>query len=299
MTPAPLVRLGIRVRREQAELALAALLPILRDGAEETEPDQDEVEYAVYAPRAELPKLEDVRALAGDALIDVTMTEVPPGWERRWHQYLQPVEVAGSGRRVRIRPPWQPAAGDSEALEVVIDPGELFGAGTHPTTRLCLELLLELACASGRSPVSKPLGALCDWGAGSGILAVTAARLGFGPVEAVEVMPDGLEAIARNAAANGVSVRTRWLNLAATPAPWAPTVTANLTLDLLQAIAADALERPPERMIASGVLAQRADAVADAFARHGLYEAGRRVQGEWAAVLLAQRTSSTRTGERA
>ena len=276
MTPTPLVRLGIRVRREQAELALAALLPILRDGAEETEPDQDEVEYAVYAPRAELPKLDDVRALAGDALIDVTLTEVPPGWERRWHQYLQPVEVAGSGRRVRIRPPWQPAAGDADVLEVVIDPGELFGAGTHPTTQLCLELLLEL----------EPAGPLCDWGAGSGILAVTAARLGFGPVEAVEVMPDGLEAIARNAAANGVSVRTRWLNLAATPPPWAPTVTANLTLDLLQAIAAGELERPPERMIASGVLAEHADAVAAAYERHGLREADRRIQGEWAAVTL-------------
>ena len=275
MTKPPLVRLGIRVRREQAEIALAALLPILRDGAEETEPDQDEVEYAVYAPRAELPQLDDVRALAGDALIDVTITDVPPGWERRWHQYLQPVEVAGSGRRLRIRPPWQPAA-DSDALEVVIDPGELFGAGTHPTTRLCLELLLEL----------EPEGPLCDWGAGSGILAVTAARLGFGPVSAVEVMPDGLEAIARNAAANGVGVRTHWLNLAVTPAPWAPTVTANLTLDLLEAIAADALERPPERMIASGVLAERADAVAIAFERHGLREADRRIQGEWAAVTL-------------
>jgi ribosomal protein L11 methyltransferase len=289
MTRAPLVRLGIRVRREQAEIALAALLPILRAGAEETEPDQDEVEYAVYAPRAELPALDDVRALAGDALIDVTLTDVPPGWERRWHQYLEPVEVAGSGRRVRIRPPWQPAAGDADVLEVVIDPGELFGAGTHPTTQLCLELLLEL----------EPRGALCDWGAGSGILAVTAARLGFAPVDAVEVMPDGLEAIARNAAANGVSVRTHWLNLGATPAPWAPTVTANLTLDLLEAIAADALERPPDRMIASGVLAERADAVAPAFARHDLVESGRRIQGEWAAVMLTQRTSSAGTGERA
>jgi ribosomal protein L11 methyltransferase len=286
MTRAPLVRLGIRVRREQAELALAALLPILRDGAEETEPDQDEVEYAVYAPRAELPALDDVRALAGDALLDVTMTDVPPGWERRWHQYLRPVEVAAAGRRVRIRPPWQPAAGDADMLEVVIDPGELFGAGTHPTTQLCLELLLELACARRRSRLSAPQGALCDWGAGSGILAVTAARLGFAPVEAVEVMPDGLEAIARNAAANGVSVRTRWLNLAVTPAPWAPTVTANLTLDLLHAIAADALERPPERMIASGVLAERAGEVAEAFTRHGLQESGRRIQGEWAAVML-------------
>jgi ribosomal protein L11 methyltransferase len=274
MTSTPLVRLGIRVRREQAEIALAALLPILREGAEETAPDQDEVEYAVYAPRAELPKLDDVRALAGDALIDVSMTDVEPGWERRWHQYLQPVEVAGSGRRVRIRPPWQPAGG-SDATEVVIDPGELFGAGTHPTTRLCLELLLEL----------EPEGPLCDWGAGSGILAVTAARLGFGPVSAVEVMPDGLEAIARNAAANGVSVRTHWLNLAETPAPWAPTVTANLTLELLEDVAG-VLERPPERMIASGVLAERADAVAVAYERHSLREADRRIQRDWAAVTL-------------
>jgi ribosomal protein L11 methyltransferase len=276
VTAPPLVRLGIRVRRERAEIALAALLPILQNGAEETEPDQDEVEYAVYAPRAELPKEDDIRALVGDALLDVTLTEIPPGWERRWHQYLQPVEVASGARRLRIRPPWQAAGGDRGVTEIVIDPGELFGAGTHPTTQLCLELLMEL----------EPGGPLCDWGAGSGILAVTAARLGFGPVDAVEVMPDGLEAIQRNAAANGVSVRTYWRNLAATPAPWAPTVTANLTLDLLEEIAASALERPPERMVASGVLADRIEAVAAAYERHGLIEAERRIQGEWAAVLL-------------
>jgi len=276
MNPTALVRLGIRVRREQAEIALAALLPILHAGAEETEPSADEVEYAIYAPRAELPKLDDVRALAGDALVDVTLTDVAPGWERRWHEYLQPVEVAGAGRRLRIRPPWRPAAGDADVLEVVIDPGELFGAGTHPTTQLCLELLLGLDAE----------GPLCDWGAGSGVLAIAAARLGFDPVDAVEVMPDGLEAIARNAAANGVRVRTHWLNLAASAAPWAPTVTANLTLDLLAAIAEDALERPPERLVASGALAERADEIGAAFARHDLRETERRVRGEWAAVLL-------------
>lgn len=270
-----LVRLGIRVRREQAEVALAALLPLLHGGAEETEPAAGEVEYAVYAPPAELPAVDDIRALAGDALVDVVVTDVAPGWERAWHRYLRPVEVASGTRRLRIRPPWQ-EPGDGDALEVVIDPGDLFGAGTHPTTQLCLELLLEL----------EPDGALCDWGAGSGVLAVTAAKLGFAPVFAVEVMPDGLEAIHRNAAANGVAVRALWSNLAVTPPPWAPTVTANLTLELLQDIADGALERPPERMIASGVLAARADAVAEAFGRHNLREAERRVHGEWAAVVL-------------
>jgi ribosomal protein L11 methyltransferase len=277
MTSAGLVRLGIRVRRDQAEVALAALMPILQDGTEETEPDQDEVEYAVYAPRAELPSLDDLRSLAGEALIGISVTDVPPGWARRWHQYLQPVEVGVAGRRLRIRPPWLPA-GNGVAPEVVIDPGELFGAGTHPTTRLCLELLLEL----------DPVGPLCDWGAGSGILAITAARLGFGPVAAVEVMPDGLEMIARNAAVNGVRVRTHWLNLAATPAPWAPTVTANLTVDLLLEIAAHVPLRPPDRMIASGVLAERADDVVAAFTHRGLRCAERRVEGDWAAVVLVR-----------
>jgi ribosomal protein L11 methyltransferase len=186
--------------------------------------------------------------------------------------------VASGARRVRVRPPWRPAGGEQGVLEVVIDPGEHFGAGTHPTTQLCLELLLELDAEGG----------LCDWGAGSGILAVAAARLGFSPVDAVEILPGGVETIKRNAAANGVAIGVHERDLTAAPAPWAPTVTANLTLELLQDIAAGALERVPERMIASGVSAGRADRIAEAFARHGLGEAERRVQGDWAAVLLVR-----------
>ena len=97
MTGPPLVRLGIRVRRERAEVALAALLPLLTGGAEETEPDQDEVEYAIYAPRAELPRADDIRALAGDALIDLTLTDVPRGLGAA----LAPVPAAGRGDRRR------------------------------------------------------------------------------------------------------------------------------------------------------------------------------------------------------
>jgi ribosomal protein L11 methyltransferase len=292
-----LVRLGIRVRREQAELALAALLPVLQHGAEETEPDRGVVEYALYAPREELPSEETIRSLVGDALVGLALTDVPEGWERRWHEHLKPVEIASGGRRLRVRPPWEPAGGEQDVLEIVLDPGALFGAGTHATTQLCLELLLEL----------EPVGGLCDWGAGSGILAIAAARLGFAPVDAVELAAAGPDAIRRNAAANGVALNAVRADLTATPAPWAPTVTANLTLDVLQAIAAGPLtqptssasrrERPPERLIASGVLAERAGEVAEAFARHGLVEAERRVQADWAAVLLTQRTSSAGTGE--
>jgi len=282
----PLVRLGIRVRRERAEAALAALLPLLPGGAEETDAG-DAVEYALYALPAELPTEDELRALLGDALVGVTRADVAPGWETRWHEFLAPVEVASGARRLRIRPPWQPAGGDDGALEVVIDPGEQFGAGTHPTTQLCLELLLELEAGGG----------LCDWGAGSGILAVTAARLGFGPVGAVEVAPGAAALIERNAAANGVAVSAHAADLTAVAPPWAPTVVANLTLDVLTAIAARPLDPLPDRLIASGVLTATADAVGEAYARHGLAEQERRVHGDWAAVVLTRRTSSASTGE--
>jgi ribosomal protein L11 methyltransferase len=258
----PLVRLGIRVRADRAETALAQLLPILQAGAEERDVE-GAVEFSLYAPAGELPRLNDIRALAGDALIEVVSEPVPEGWERRWHEYLRPVRVGA----LVVRPPWvEGAAGD-----LVIDPGVFFGAGTHATTQLCLRLLQDLPAG----------GPLCDWGAGTGVLAVAAARLGWEPVTAVEVDPGALEVISLNAMANRVAVTTRWLNLAATPAPWAPTVVANLTRELLLDVV---IERPPERMIVSGLLRGEVDEVVGAL---GMREERRLEQGEWAGVLLA------------
>jgi ribosomal protein L11 methyltransferase len=259
---APIVRLGIRVRADRAEVALAQLLPILQAGAEERSVDGD-VEYSLYAPAGELPRLDDIRALAGDALVDVVSEPVPDGWERRWHEFLRPVRVGA----LVVRPPWVEGA----ASDLVIDPGVFFGAGTHATTQLCLELLQELPAG----------GPLCDWGAGTGVLAIAAARLGWEPVTAVEVDPGALEVISLNALANHVAVTTRWLNLAATPAPWAPTVIANLTRELLLDVV---IERPPERMVVSGLLRRELDEVVGAL---GMREQRRVEQGEWAGVLLA------------
>jgi ribosomal protein L11 methyltransferase len=265
-----LVRLAIRVRAELAEEALAALLPVLGDGAEERRVG-GAVEYAIYAAPGELPPIEALRALAGDALLGTITEPVEPGWERRFHEHLRPLRVRAGGRSLTVRAPWL----DGEPDDLLIDPGTTFGAGTHPTTQMCLRLLLE----------GQPGGALCDWGAGSGVLAIAAARLGWGPVTAVELEGDAVAVILANAAANGVTVDVVLADLRTEPAPWAPAVTANLTGPLHELVAAR-LERPPEWLVASGMLRRDAGAVAAAYRRAGLRERERRTEGEWAAMVL-------------
>jgi len=267
VTEPRLVRLALRVRADQAEIALANLQPLLAAGAEERDLG-GAIEYAVYLPPGELPPPDAIRRLAGDALLGTITEPVQEGWERRYLEHLRPVTVAG----LTIRPPW--IAGAPEDL--VIDPGTAFGARTHPSTQLALALLLE----------TQPGGALCDWGAGSGLLAIAAARLGWDPVTAVELDAGALAVIEANAAGNGVTVRALAADLLEDDVPWAPTVTANVPGPLHGEIAA-ALGRPPERLIAAGMLARFADDVSAAYEPHGLAEVARRVAGDWAAVALA------------
>ena len=200
-----MIRLGIRVRTADAELAYALLEPVLAAGAEEVDAG-DTVEYALYGD--ELPSEAELRALAGDTIIGVRREPVAAGWERAWHAHLGRAVVGA----LAVRPPW--VAG--EPGDLVIDPGATFGAAGHPTTRLCLELLQEPArgpaigpAAAGRARGrSRPLprGPLADWGCGSGVLAIAAARLGFAPVGAIEVDADAAALARANAAANAVAV---------------------------------------------------------------------------------------------
>jgi ribosomal protein L11 methyltransferase len=267
------IRLAVRVRREDADLVLAELLELAPSGVEEAEAGPGVVEYAVYGAPGELPDLPDVQAAAGGALVEVVTTEVADDWADRWRAFHRPIEVAG---RLYVRPPWEPARGD--LIDVVIDPGQAFGTGAHHTTRLCLELLAQ----------QPPAGAVMDLGCGSGVLAIAAAKLGFGPVAGVDHELESVRATADNARANGVVVGVdRFDLIRGGPAPTAPLVLANLLRPLLLCVArAGFAGEPPRTLIASGLLAHEADEVAAAFAPHGLVEAQRRHGGEWAALLL-------------
>ena len=271
-----MLRLAVRVGREQAEIVLAELLELAPGGVEEVSVGPDVVEYAVYGAPGELPALPDLTAAAGDALVEVSTSEVADDWAERWREFHKPLVLDG---RLAVRPPWEPPVG--APVEVVIDPGQAFGTGAHATTRLCLELMLDLPAH----------GEFLDLGCGSGVLAIAAARLGWDPVVALDYDPASVEATVDNARVNGVAISVARHDLRVDPVATGRTVAANLLRPLLLAWASRLVDAPslPETVIASGLLVGEADEVAGAFAALGLVETARRESGEWAALLLERR----------
>jgi ribosomal protein L11 methyltransferase len=157
----------------------------------------------------------------------------------------------------------------------VIERAGAFGAGTHPTTRLCLALLLELPAAGG----------FAELGCGAGTLAIAAARLGFDPVVAVDASPGAVAATAANAARNAAMVRTQVVNLLSEPPPAAPLAAANVPL-ALHASPAPALPDGLHTLIASGVAEEDAGALAAIYEPAGLHLREGRAEGAWVALRL-------------
>ncbi len=257
----------MRAPADRAEEVLGAMLEMAPSGIEQVD-DGDTVEFAVYGAPGELPELEPGEAEVAGVRVQVSGTSVPDDWEERWKAFHRPVLVAD---RIYVRPPWeQPVGAD---IDLVIDPGRAFGTGSHSTTRLCLALLAEIEPAAG---------SVCDLGCGSGVLAIAAARLGFGPVTALDADPLAVEATGQNAAANGVQLaRIARANLREQPPPAAELVLANLMRPLLLQVA-ELMTEPPATLIVSGLLDHEADEVAAAFAP--LSEAQRYSDKGWTAL---------------
>ncbi|MDX6634404.1 MAG: ribosomal protein methyltransferase [Solirubrobacterales bacterium] len=266
---------------------LAELTVLAPNGVEE-ERGPGYVEYAIYGGEGELPELGDLDAAIAGGRVEVSATEIPDDWADRWRDFHKPLLVAD---RLWLRPSWEPPR--EGTIDVVVDPGQAFGTGAHPTTRLCLEYLCEL----------EPEGELVDLGTGSGVLAITAAKLGWTPIRAYDHEPAAIEAASTNAAANNVELTLERANLREQLPQLAPTVVANMTAPILLAVAElvraggrsrrslpkSATEGPPpapSTFVCSGLLLAEQDEVSTAFSDLGYTEKDRRQDGDWAALLL-------------
>ncbi|WP_419865379.1 50S ribosomal protein L11 methyltransferase [Candidatus Poriferisodalis sp.] len=176
-----------------------------------------------------------------------------------WRNRNRAVPVGG---KLAVCFPWA----DADAPAVVeVDPGEAFGAGTHPSTRLLAEWLAERITGGER---------VLDVGCGSGVLALIAARLGAAEAVGIDIEPAAISAAEANARRNGLD---RVSSFGTFPVGHAElgtfdVVVANITADVLIALAGDIAARvaPGGRLAVSGISAGQASSVAAAYRPHGI-----------------------------
>jgi ribosomal protein L11 methyltransferase len=262
-----------------------------------------QVTLVFYPPADTFPNAEDLLSALPEELrtvgeVSVASREVPRDWVEGWRDHFRPIVID----QVRVRPPWEsalPAGG--ELADVVINPGLGFGTGLHPTTRGVLHLLQNAGNLDG---AGAPLvGPLVDAGTGSGILAIAAAKLGWGPVFAFDNDPAALESTRANVAANGVEgiVEVHLTDVAGASLYWfsGATVLANMTLEPVLALVRRLGSQQggwgagvvpgggPARLVVSGILEGAQERELQGAAKLCGFALGRRVhEGEWVSLEL-------------
>lgn len=266
-------RVVMRVRAADVDVAFDRLLPHVSGGLHIREEGAD-VALVALGERGELPAPRELAERAGDVLLAepreedagedllAALAALSPRWE--------------IGGRVVLRTAAQEPPGEG-VVDVVLMREQGFGTGAHPTTRHCIELLLDL----------EPGGAFADLGCGAGALTITAAKLGYDPVVGVDVLDSVCETAWRNAEANGVDADFVTGNLLALGRLDVRVVAMNVSEVEVHARLAETEMPGLEALIVSGLdhPGRLAHALAG-YERAGFAEQ-RRIDAEgWPAVLL-------------
>lgn len=190
-------------------------------------------------------------------------------WQKNWH--AMPV-----GEHLCVRPSFcEPLEGDY--IEIVLDPGMAFGTGQHATTRLCLEAI-ERICAE-KAPES-----VLDMGAGSGLLAIAAGKLGAKGIVAIDNDPISVEASRVNAGINGVALES--LLDDTPPEQLFDLVVANILAGPLIEMAPKLAKCVGKHLVLSGLLREQVESVSQAYLDAGMQVVRTDAQEEWASVEL-------------
>ena len=213
---------------------------------------------------------------------DIRVEELPDqDWNRQWAQSVRPIRI---GQRIVIRPSWETVVLQAKDIEIVLDPKQAFGTGHHATTKMLLEWLEDLV-RGGEF--------VLDVGAGSGILAMVALRLGATSALGVECDPVAVDCARDYAAENGfgsnLEFRCGTLEEVDPPGRLKPDlVLANLDCQTLLLLC-DALAQYVShgaRLLLSGILLDQEQEIIEAFSNVGAMLLQRREQDGWVALEL-------------
>lgn len=201
-------------------------------------------------------------------------------WADNWKQYYHPVRV---GEHIVIVPEWEmetfePREGD---VVVMMDPGMAFGTGTHETTRLCAALMEDTVERGSR---------ITDVGTGSGILAIIAAKLGAGHIDAYDIDPMSVRVARENIEKNGCVDRISCSesDLLASAPDEADMITANITADIILRMA-PSVPRCVRRgglVVLSGIIDPQCNAVIEAMESQGFEKLRELHENDWAGLLM-------------
>lgn len=196
-------------------------------------------------------------------------------WANAWKEFFKPQRI---GKHLIIKPTWEEYTPEPGDLILLIDPGMAFGTGHHSTTRLCL-CALEDTLTPGAT--------VADVGTGSGILAVASALLGASRVEGTDNDPLAVRIAQENIAANGFTDRITAVEVSLPPQGEFDFVVANILADVILGMASELYQavKPGGLLIASGIIAHRAEDVRQGLKPVGFQIAETREEGEWVAIL--------------
>ena len=208
------------------------------------------------------------------------------GWAEKWKEHFRPQRI---GPRITVRPSWEPYQAGPDEVVLVIDPGQAFGTGTHETTRMCLRLIERLFGSA--SPPKRVL----DFGTGTGILGIAAARLGAEDTLGTDIDPKAVETAGENARINGVADRFRAENIPLLSIRErfdliVANILAEILVDLKREISA--LCTPDGRLLLSGILSEKGDWVLQEYATERFFPEERIEDGQWTALLLRRAAGS-------
>ncbi len=203
-------------------------------------------------------------------------------WTERWKEFLSAVVIAD---RLVVRPPFRDSPA-SELPEIVVDPGMAFGTGGHETTRLALELALDVCVPEG-VPIDGPI---ADVGCGSGVIAASLARLGCSEIDACDIDPVAIEVAREVMQRNGVGDQIQLIEGSVDSLGQTyPVVVVNIISEVLLQLAPslDAKLHPGGMLILSGILCEESERFTEQFLAQfpGTVEL-QRSEGDWMGLVV-------------
>ncbi len=199
-------------------------------------------------------------------------------WATSWKKYYKPLRI---GERIIIKPTWEEYKSEPGDLIVEMDPGMAFGTGTHETTKMCIEILQDYI---------KGGELVYDVGTGSGILGITAAKLGARKVLAIDLDPVAVDSAKINAGFNNLdNIEIKQGNLLdeAGEDVKADLIVANIIADVIMSMAGDIrrLLKPGGIFIGSGIIHLREAEVVAKLQENGFEVLEVRNENDWRAVV--------------